>query len=70
MSLGRQQEYISPEQYLEGEKFSEIRHEYVDGEVYAMSGGSDPLSQPTSSVFGSSERRIPEAFFILNLTSS
>ncbi len=26
--------------YLEGEKVSEIRHEYIDGEVYAMSGVS------------------------------
>lgn len=32
---------MTPEQYLEGEKVSEIRHEYVDGEIFAMSGGSD-----------------------------
>jgi Uma2 family endonuclease len=35
------QEYISPEEYLEGEKRSEIKHEYIDGEVYAMAGASD-----------------------------
>lgn len=28
----------SPEDYLAGESFAEVRHEYVDGEVYAMSG--------------------------------
>ncbi|BAZ39600.1 hypothetical protein NIES4101_55540 [Calothrix sp. NIES-4101] len=33
--------YFSPEEYLEGEKYSQIKHEYVDGEVYAMSGASD-----------------------------
>lgn len=31
---------MSVEDYLEGEKVSEVRHEYVDGEVYAMSGVS------------------------------
>jgi Uma2 family endonuclease len=35
------QHLISVEEYLEGEKVSEIRHEYVDGSVYAMAGGSD-----------------------------
>ena len=31
---------ISEQNYLEGEKLSEIKHEYVDGEVYAMAGAS------------------------------
>jgi Uma2 family endonuclease len=31
---------ISPEEYLEGELHSEVRHEYVDGYVYAMAGAS------------------------------
>ncbi|BDA67887.1 hypothetical protein RIVM261_072410 [Rivularia sp. IAM M-261] len=42
MVTNRRQEYISPEEYLEGEKISEIKHEYIDGEVYAMAGASDP----------------------------
>ncbi|MEM1426173.1 MAG: Uma2 family endonuclease [Cyanobacteria bacterium P01_H01_bin.130] len=33
--------YISPEDYLAGEKQSSVRYEYRNGEVYAMSGGSD-----------------------------
>lgn len=32
--------YFSPEQYLSLERVSEIRHEYLDGSVYAMSGES------------------------------
>ncbi len=32
--------YISIEEYLEGEIISDIKHEYIDGEVYAMSGAS------------------------------
>jgi len=33
---------ISPEDYLKGEETSPIRYEYVDGEVYAMAGESEP----------------------------
>lgn len=38
MGLPKLKPRISVEDYLEGEKASEIRHEYLDGEVYAMSG--------------------------------
>ncbi|MCI0418174.1 MAG: Uma2 family endonuclease [Acidobacteria bacterium] len=31
---------IPPEEYLEGEKYSEVRHEYARGCVYAMVGAS------------------------------
>lgn len=31
---------VSLEDYLEGEKDAAVRHEYVDGEVFAMAGGS------------------------------
>lgn len=32
---------ISAEEYLEGEKISPAKHEFVEGEVYAMAGASD-----------------------------
>jgi len=32
---------IDIEEYLTGEQLSEIRHEYIDGQVYAMGGASD-----------------------------
>jgi len=32
--------YISPEDYLAAEEVSPVRHEYRDGEVFAMSGGT------------------------------
>ncbi|MEA5617008.1 Uma2 family endonuclease [Cronbergia sp. UHCC 0137] len=41
MVFNRSEYYISPEEYLEREKLSEIKHEYIDGEVYAMAGASD-----------------------------
>lgn len=41
MVTNRRQNYISPEEYLEREKILEIKHEYIDGQVYAMDGASD-----------------------------
>ena len=31
---------ISVDEYLAGEQHSELRHEYIDGQVYAMTGAS------------------------------
>ena len=31
---------LTPAQYLEAERSAEFRHEYYDGQIYAMSGGS------------------------------
>ncbi|OQX07891.1 MAG: hypothetical protein BWK73_26930, partial [Thiothrix lacustris] len=32
--------YIAEQDYLEGEKTAEFRHEYVDGHIYALAGTS------------------------------
>ena len=40
-ALAKSADWISPQEYLEGELLSEDRHEYVDGRVYAMAGASD-----------------------------
>ena len=40
-AVAQSQHLISVEEYLEGERVSEIRHEYVGGKVYAMAGASD-----------------------------
>ncbi|HVE59895.1 MAG TPA: Uma2 family endonuclease [Pyrinomonadaceae bacterium] len=41
MGLAKLKTKISIENYLEGENFSDIKHEFVNGEVYAMAGASD-----------------------------
>ena len=40
MSLPKPHARMSVEEYLESEKNGTVRHEYLDGEVYAMSGAS------------------------------
>lgn len=39
--LPRRKGDVSVEEYLEGERHAEVRHEYIDGAVYAMVGASD-----------------------------
>ena len=40
MALNSQRCLMSEQDYLEGERLSAIRHEYIDGDVYAMAGAS------------------------------
>ena len=40
MGIPNQHPTISVEEYLRGEPLSEVRHEYMDGAVIAMAGGS------------------------------
>lgn len=40
MALAAEDIHISIEEYIQGEEISEIRHEYIAGNVYAMSGGT------------------------------
>ena len=42
MIASPQQSYLTPEEYLQLEDASNIKHEYIDGQVFAMAGASDP----------------------------
>ena len=40
-TVAEQRSPVSVDDYLAGEAASEVRHEYIDGQVYAMTGASD-----------------------------
>ena len=41
MSVPRKLQRLGVAEYLEAEKDSPVRHEYIDGQIYAMAGASD-----------------------------
>src|SRR5437879_13570551 len=43
---------LTPEQYLQAERAAEFRHEYFEGNVYAMSGGAIPHAHVIANVTG------------------
>ncbi len=51
MVVSKSDIYISPEEYLEGEKISLVKHEYIQGQVYAMAGASDAHNLITGSFY-------------------
>ncbi len=56
MLSSKQASFICVTDYLEGEKHTEIKHEYVNGDIYAMAGGSrnhNTLSFNLSALIGS-----------------
>src|SRR5437016_717240 len=57
-TLRKSAEWITPEEYLEGERHSEIRHEYVEGHVYAMAGASDDHNRIAGSIFAELRERL------------
>src|SRR5438552_478647 len=57
-AVAQSQQFLSVEEYLEGERFSEIRHEYVGGYVYAMAGASDDHNRISGNIFSTLLERL------------
>ncbi|MCK9394838.1 MAG: Uma2 family endonuclease [Methylobacter sp.] len=58
----KQEDWISEEAYLQSELLSEIKHEYIDGAVYAMAGASKNHQRITGNVsreFGNQLKNTP-----------
>lgn len=51
MSLTPHYESVSEAEYLKNELTSEIKHEYIDGIVYAMAGASDNHNRISGNIF-------------------
>ncbi len=51
MSRLKIKSHLSVADYLAGERESDVRHEYVDGQVYAMAGASDRHNRIAGNIF-------------------
>jgi Uma2 family endonuclease len=51
MALPQTQRHISPEEYLRGELESEVKHQLIDGEAYAMAGASENHNLLSGNIF-------------------
>jgi Uma2 family endonuclease len=50
--------HISVEEYLEGEQTSDVRHEYLGGDVYAMAGATDTHNIIAGNIFAALHRQL------------
>lgn len=57
----KQVEKISVSDYLEGELKSDIKHEYVDGQVYAMAGASEQHNTISANVLTEIKNELKQA---------
>ena len=51
MVASPQQDYISPEEYLQLEEQRDVKHEYIDGYAYAMTGANDAHVSVSGNLF-------------------
>src|SRR2546430_11541542 len=57
-TIAKTTNWMSPQDYIEGERHSEIRHEYVGGYVYAMAGASDDHNRIAGNIFSALHERL------------
>lgn len=57
-ALSSQQFFVSPAEYLEGEEHADCKHEYLNGVVYAMAGGTFRHSRIAIKVVSALDRRL------------
>jgi Uma2 family endonuclease len=60
MSSAIKYEFVTAEAYLEGELESDIRHEYVDGQIYAMGGASELHNTVAADFHTAINSRLPD----------
>ncbi len=61
MALAQSLEHINEEDYLRGEQESAIRHEYINGIVYAMAGASDKHNLIAGNAFSLLSSQLPDS---------
>lgn len=58
MSVALRQQKMTPDEYLEFERKAELRHEFVDGDVYEMAGESLAHSQICINIAAEMQRQL------------
>jgi Uma2 family endonuclease len=58
LSVPRKKQPLSVDEYLEAEKDSPIRHEYIDGQIFAMAGASDRHNRIAINFTGAFDRHL------------
>ncbi|WYD79584.1 MAG: Uma2 family endonuclease [Candidatus Electrothrix gigas] len=58
MPIPQQKQQISEQEYLDGELFSEVKHEFIDGSVYAMAGASADHGRIAGNLFAAFLRHL------------
>ena len=61
MALANVKRKITTSDYLEGEKISEIKHEYIYGEVFAMAGTSDRHNRIAGNFFSKIDNHLSDS---------
>ena len=56
----QQQQQISEQEYLDGELLSDVKHEFIDGSVYAMAGASADHGRIAGNLFAAFLRHLQE----------
>ena len=57
-ALSIEHSFVSPTEYLEGEELADCKHEYLNGVVYAMAGGTYRHSRIAVRLVSALERRL------------
>lgn len=52
MSIAQRHAYLTPEDFLRGENGAPHKHEYLNGVVYAMAGGTNRHARLAGNIFG------------------
>src|SRR6266496_3484052 len=57
-AISKAADWISPEEYLDGERSADVRHEYADGRLYAMAGASADHNRIAGNLFAEIRDRL------------
>ena len=58
----RGKKWVTPEAYLEDEKGSDVKYEYYDGEVFAMTGASLNHNRINGNLFSEIKNQLKESY--------